>query len=188
MLLFVAAAMKINIKIYSQNFLRSSTVFSSADSNLASECFSARDLYTWFKDHIKELTVEQIAELASLIKIEQSKSHTEADSNIEETGNLICVCCGSNHIKKHGKSNGKQRYICKDCGKTFNRLTGMIMNRSRLTSDQWKELPKKNGYTLSRLKRTDTPKALSIWAESMHYITFCYNRVLARETRTNPFH
>ena len=94
----------------------------------------------WFKDHIKDLTAEQIIELDYLINIEQSKLHMGANSNTEEARNLICVHCGSSHTKKHGKVNGKQRYICKDCRKTFNRLTGTILNHSRLTNAQWKEL------------------------------------------------
>lgn len=32
---------------------------------------------------------------------------------------MECKCCGSSKIKKNGKSLGKQRYKCKECGKTF---------------------------------------------------------------------
>ena len=32
---------------------------------------------------------------------------------------MECKCCGSCKIKKNGKSLGKQRYKCKECGKTF---------------------------------------------------------------------
>lgn len=86
------------------------------------------------------MTAEQVVELASIISIEQSKLSMGANLNTEEDGNLVCVHCGSSHTKKHGKASGKQRYICKDCGKTFNRSTGTIMNHSRLTHAQWKEL------------------------------------------------
>lgn len=32
---------------------------------------------------------------------------------------MLCKNCGSANIVKIGKSNGKQRYKCKACGKTF---------------------------------------------------------------------
>ena len=32
---------------------------------------------------------------------------------------MECKCCGSCKIKKNDKSLGKQRYRCKECGKTF---------------------------------------------------------------------
>ncbi len=32
---------------------------------------------------------------------------------------MECKRCGSNKINKNGNSLGKQRYICKECGKTF---------------------------------------------------------------------
>ena len=32
---------------------------------------------------------------------------------------MECKCCGSCKIKKNGKSLGKQRYKCKECGKAF---------------------------------------------------------------------
>ena len=36
-----------------------------------------------------------------------------------ENDNEIKCQCGSTNIKKNGKHNGRQRYLCKDCGKTF---------------------------------------------------------------------
>ena len=32
---------------------------------------------------------------------------------------MECKKCGSKKVKKNGKSLGKQRYQCKECGKTF---------------------------------------------------------------------
>ena len=38
-----------------------------------------------------------------------------------------CLHCGSTSFKKHGKTrSGVQRYICKDCGKTFSENYGLI--------------------------------------------------------------
>ena len=33
--------------------------------------------------------------------------------------NLKCKYCGSNRVNKFGKQNNKQRYICRNCKKTF---------------------------------------------------------------------
>lgn len=32
---------------------------------------------------------------------------------------LVCNRCKSEHVNKHDSPKGKQRYRCKDCGKTF---------------------------------------------------------------------
>ncbi|GKU82844.1 hypothetical protein NCCP28_22400 [Niallia sp. NCCP-28] len=33
---------------------------------------------------------------------------------------LSCLHCGSVLVKKNGKYRARQRYLCKDCGKSFN--------------------------------------------------------------------
>jgi len=50
--------------------------------------------------------------------------------------NLKCPHCGSKNIHKYGKMHNRkyiQRYYCKNCEKTFNDLTGTILERHRLT-------------------------------------------------------
>lgn len=39
------------------------------------------------------------------------------------SGGLACVHCGSVSIKRNGKYRSRQRYLCKDCGKSFNDMT-----------------------------------------------------------------
>ena len=34
------------------------------------------------------------------------------------SGQPTCPRCGSKHLVKNGRSGGRQRYLCKDCGKT----------------------------------------------------------------------
>ncbi|OXM84021.1 IS1595 family transposase [Paenibacillus rigui] len=36
---------------------------------------------------------------------------------------LACIHCGSVGIKRNGKYRSRQRYLCKDCGRTFNDMT-----------------------------------------------------------------
>lgn len=37
---------------------------------------------------------------------------------------LACIHCGSMSVKRNGKYRSRQRYLCKDCGKSFNDMTG----------------------------------------------------------------
>ncbi len=46
--------------------------------------------------------------------------------NIREvrfSNGLACIHCGSLSLKRNGKYRSRQRYLCKDCGKTFNDIT-----------------------------------------------------------------
>ena len=36
---------------------------------------------------------------------------------------LGCVHCGSTSVKRNGKYRSRQRYLCNDCGKSFNDMT-----------------------------------------------------------------
>ena len=48
---------------------------------------------------------------------------------------ITCPRCGSANVKRNGKSDkrpGVQRYLCKDCGKSFSDVTGTIFERTRL--------------------------------------------------------
>lgn len=122
-------------------------------------------LYEWILSHIEELKTEQMVELASILMAKQSKANKEADYYIDGTDNMPCVHCGSIHTKKHGKASGKQRYICKDCGKTFNRFTGTVMSHSRLSISQWKELLRGiiENLTISRIAKNIEVSKSSAW-------------------------
>jgi len=52
------------------------------------------------------------------------------------TGGLVCPLCGCiGHVSRNGhRKDGKQRYICKDCGKTF------IVNTNSITAGTRKNL------------------------------------------------
>jgi transposase-like protein len=45
---------------------------------------------------------------------------------------MICKYCQSENVVKHGKANGKQRYLCKDCGHKF--FEGSAFPRMRTES------------------------------------------------------
>jgi transposase-like protein len=47
------------------------------------------------------------------------------------SGGLACLHCGSVAVKKNGKYRSRQRYLCKDCRKTFNDMTNTPLSGSR---------------------------------------------------------
>ncbi len=44
---------------------------------------------------------------------------------------MACVHCGSTSVKRNGKYRTRQRYLCKDCNKTFNDMTNTPFSGSR---------------------------------------------------------
>lgn len=53
----------------------------------------------------------------------------------------VCVRCRSTHINRWGTKDGHQRYCCKDCGKTFNAMSGTPLSHLRVREklDQYVE-------------------------------------------------
>jgi len=64
---------------------------------------------------------------------------------------LGCLHCGSTAVKRNGKYRSRQRYLCKDCGKTFNDMTNTPFSGSRYP-EKWIEYIKMmiNGVTLPK--------------------------------------
>jgi len=48
-----------------------------------------------------------------------------------------CPICGSVNIVKNGKHNGKQRYKCHDCGKSFGLVTSTIIKHTKKDIATW---------------------------------------------------
>ena len=49
-----------------------------------------------------------------------------------------CPHCGGEHIVKKGKDRaGKQRYLCKQCGRTFGASTLSVIGQTKLATFQW---------------------------------------------------
>lgn len=51
-----------------------------------------------------------------------------------------CPHCGSVHFVRFGKKRGKQRYLCKECGRTFVTTTNTVMSMSHYPASIWKEV------------------------------------------------
>ena len=98
------------------------------------------DLFDELIKSVDDLSEDQVEELLS--KLAVKRKHIELQKKIKdiEIHDIACIHCGSVDIRKHGKKNNRQRYFCKDCGKTFTNSTGSVMFHSRLSIEQWKEL------------------------------------------------
>lgn len=50
---------------------------------------------------------------------------------------VYCPCWRSDWTVKNGSYRAYQRYLCNDCGRTFNDNTGMIFAHSKLPMMEW---------------------------------------------------
>lgn len=91
-------------------------------------------------ENLDKLSPEQYEQLQAWLDKKRKSGTIDKDDGNAFDEKQPCVHCGSINTKKHGKISGRQRFICKDCGKTFNTSTGAITSNSRLTTAQWKEL------------------------------------------------
>ena len=89
---------------------------------------------------IDSLSEEQLQELLSILNAKQSTKKLKAVSNNDYQGTIKCEYCGSENLKKHGLRGDKQRYYCKDCKRTFVIKSAPIIQSSKITEAQWKEL------------------------------------------------
>lgn len=97
------------------------------------------------------LTDTELHEILSKLTPEEQKKLLEQLGRIppqpppkpqpKDTKVYCCIHCGSANYKRHGTtSKGLQRFICKDCGKTFSENYGDSLRYSHLSEDTWKEM------------------------------------------------
>lgn len=60
--------------------------------------------------------------------------------NIETITIDCCPYCSSNHIVRNGQKQGKQRFLCKSCCRTFVTTTHTVMSMSHYPPTVWKEV------------------------------------------------
>lgn len=86
-------------------------------------------------EEMKNLTDEEIAKLFSEVEVENA-TRVKGGENGKEI--RACPKCGSIATVKSGKTAaGTQRYVCKDCKKTFTPETNTIFSHSNLDKGQW---------------------------------------------------
>lgn len=86
-----------------------------------------------------------ISKMENIFK-KENKDHEIFDSEniIKESRNFCysdrkeCHYCGGDKINKNGKTKqGRQRYICKECGKSFSDMTGSPLSYTKKPIDKW---------------------------------------------------
>ena len=102
-------------------------------SDIFNELLSSLDSLNLTSDQIRQLQ-SRLAEIGS----GQEKAEGNQQLTVENGQIISCPKCGSVNIKKHDKPRGKQRYRCKDCGKTFMPSANTLFRNSRLSAEQWK--------------------------------------------------
>lgn len=65
---------------------------------------------------------------------------------------FACIYCGSVKVKRNGKYRSRQRYLCNDCGKSFNDMTASPLSGTRYP-DKWLKFIKYmlDGLTLPKI-------------------------------------
>lgn len=93
---------------------------------------NAEDLVTAFKKDMAKLSgTERRRAIESVRDIIRAATFDDAAGSAYEMGR--CPRCGSVAIVKKGKfGNGEQRYLCRDCGRTFSGSTDRILGTSKL--------------------------------------------------------
>lgn len=56
---------------------------------------------------------------------------------VHQANSKSCPYCNSREIIKNGKKNGKQRYICKDCGRNFTPISNSLFIKSHYKYMSW---------------------------------------------------
>ena len=74
----------------------------------------------------------------------RNASHTmDKENEIREqryASGMTCVHCKGSHIVRNGhRKDGTQRYVCRDCGKSFVITTNSIFDNTRKDLDTWKK-------------------------------------------------
>lgn len=116
-----------------------------------------KDIYAHFSD----LTKEEQIQLFNLLKEDfidnEDADMKDAFTTIRETRfkeGLGCVHCGSVKVKRNGKYRDRQRYLCHDCGKSFNDLSNTPISGTRYLGKWAKYFQMMvEGYTLPKIAK-----------------------------------
>ena len=91
---------------------------------------------------LNKLNAYEVKQLYNVVedKAVNLASITFISNQVKETKfskGIICPHCGSVHAVRNGKVKGKQRYICRDCNKSFGDFTKSIVSGTKSTYDKW---------------------------------------------------
>lgn len=66
-----------------------------------------------------------------------SKLQNEIQETRYSSGQYKCPFCHDDHIVKNGKAKGNQRYLCRNCGKSFSQQTQTPTAYSKKETKVW---------------------------------------------------
>ena len=97
---------------------------------------------TDIKAMIKDLKKNELRELISVAQEVLSGlfNSSEIRDNVKESRfskGYECPKCQCKNVNKNGKSNGRQRYICKHCRTSFDEFTCSPFSNTKLSLDKW---------------------------------------------------
>ena len=72
-----------------------------------------------------------------IFKSDLSKLQTEIQETRYSSGQYKCPFCHDDHIVKNGKAKGNQRYLCRNCGKSFSQQTQTPTAYSKKETKVW---------------------------------------------------
>ena len=115
------------------------------------------DVYEEFSELTKSEQMALFNAMKQDLFPEEPDKITTLLKNIRESrfaSGLGCVHCGSTSVKRNGKYRSRQRYLCKDCGKTFNDMTNTPFSGSRYP-EKWVKYVEMmvEGYTLPKIAK-----------------------------------
>lgn len=89
-------------------------------------------------NELKNLTTEELHEILEIISnILMDKTTTDYSQEDHLSKGIVCPCCGSIHCVKNGNTRGKQRFLCRDCNKTFGVTTASPLANTKLSHSKW---------------------------------------------------
>lgn len=113
------------------------------------------DVYEDFSELSKSEQLALFEAMKQDLFPEEPNKIVELLKNIREarfSSGLGCVHCGSTDVKRNGKYRSRQRYLCKDCGKSFNDMTNTPFPGSRYPEKWVKYIELMvEGYTLPKI-------------------------------------
>ena len=90
---------------------------------------------------IQNLSITELDELKERLFSETKNHGTTLEKFTREnrfSDGRVCPICGCLHIVRNGhRKDGKQKYICKDCGKNFVVNTNSITASTKKDFDTW---------------------------------------------------
>ena len=115
-----------------ENYVEGSDLYIMFNS-MNSEMFSPK---TTDKDKIINLLEKEIKKLYNL-GFTWERARNIAISNRRFKEGLKCPKCGHTRVNKNGITNGRQRYICKNCKRTFDERTLSPLSNTKLSLEKW---------------------------------------------------